>query len=37
MGKELGVATAVTAAMPKVYDPEKALRWVKNYNACFKH
>ena len=37
MGKELGVATAVTAAMPKVYDPEKVLRWVKTYNACFKH
>ena len=37
MGKELGVATAVTAAMPKTYEPDKVLRWVKNYNACFKH
>ena len=37
LGKEIGVATAVTAAMPKAYDPDKVLRWVKNYNACFKH
>ena len=37
MGKEIGVATAVTAAMPKTYEPDKVLRWVKNYNACFKH
>ena len=37
LGKEIGVATAVTAAMPKTYDPDKVLRWVKSYNACFKH
>ena len=36
LGKEIGVATAVTAAMPKAYDPEKVLRWVKSYNDCFK-
>ena len=37
LGREIGVVSAVTAAMPKAYDPEKVLRWVKNYNACFKH
>ena len=37
LGREIGVATAVTSAMPKTYEPDKVLRWVKNYNACFKH
>lgn len=37
LGKEIGVAAAVTAAMPKIYEPEKVQRWVRNYNACFKH
>ena len=37
MGVELVKATAVTAAMPKTYEKEKVLKWVKNYNNCFKH
>ena len=37
MGIELVKATAVTAAMPKTYEKEKVLKWVKSYNDCFKH
>ncbi|MGN0468601.1 MAG: NAD(P)/FAD-dependent oxidoreductase [Acutalibacteraceae bacterium] len=37
MGLELAKATAVTAAMPKTYDRQKVLKWVKQYNNCFKH
>ncbi len=37
MGLELAKATAVTAAMPKNYNRKKVLKWVKDYNDCFKH
>ena len=37
MGLELAKATAVTAAMPKTYNRKKVLKWVKDYNECFKH
>ena len=37
MGLELVKATAVTAAMPKKYDRTAVLKWVKEYNKCFKH
>ena len=37
LGREIGVVSAVTAAMPKTYEPDRVLRWVKNYNACFRH
>ena len=37
MGLELVRATAVTAAMPKKYDRKAVLKWVKEYNKCFKH
>lgn len=37
MGLELAKATAVTAAMPKKYDHNAVLKWVKRYNDCFKH
>lgn len=37
MGLELAKATVVTAAMPKKYDRKAVLKWVKQYNACFKH
>ncbi|MBQ8209056.1 MAG: NAD(P)/FAD-dependent oxidoreductase [Clostridia bacterium] len=36
MGLELVKATAVTAAMPKKYDRTAVLKWVKEYNECFK-
>ena len=36
VGREIAAAMAVCAAMPKTYDADKVLRWVKNYNACFK-
>ncbi len=37
MGLELVRATAVTSAMPKKYDRKAVLKWVKQYNNCFKH
>ncbi|MBQ7962175.1 MAG: NAD(P)/FAD-dependent oxidoreductase [Clostridia bacterium] len=37
MGLELVRATAVTASMPKNYDRKAVLKWVKEYNKCFKH
>lgn len=37
MGLELLRATAVTSAMPKKYDRKAVLKWVKQYNSCFKH
>ena len=37
MGIELVKATAVTAALPKTYEKEKVVKWVKSYNECFKH
>ncbi len=37
MGLELLRATAVTSAMPKKYDRKAVLKWVKEYNKCFKH
>ena len=37
MGLQLAKATAVTAAMPQKYDRKAILKWVKAYNACFKH
>ena len=37
MGLELAKATVVTAAMPKKYDRKAVLKWVKEYNKCFKH
>ncbi len=37
MGLELVRATAVTSAMPKKYDRKAVLKWVKEYNKCFKH
>ena len=37
MGLELAKATVVTAAMPKKYDRKAILKWVKEYNKCFKH
>ena len=36
LGREIAAAVAVCAAMPKSYDADRVLRWVKNYNACFK-
>lgn len=36
MGLELVKATAVTVAMPKTYDRTAVLKWVKEYNECFK-
>lgn len=36
MGLELAKATAVTAAMPKTYNRKNVLKWVKEYNNCFK-
>lgn len=36
MGLELVRATAVTAAMPKKYDRKAVLKWVRQYNECFK-
>ena len=37
MGLQLAKATAVTAAMPQTYNRKAILKWVKAYNACFKH
>ena len=37
MGLELVRATAVTSAMPKKYNRNAVLKWVKEYNKCFKH
>ncbi len=37
MGLQLARATAVTAAMPTKYNRKTILRWVEEYNACFKH
>lgn len=37
MGLQLAKATAVTAAMPTTYNRKTILRWVEEYNACFKH
>ena len=37
MGLELAKATVVTAAMPKKYGRKAILKWVKEYNKCFKH
>ena len=37
MGLQLAKATAVTGAMPQKYDRKAVLKWVKAYNACFKH
>ncbi|MBQ4571787.1 MAG: NAD(P)/FAD-dependent oxidoreductase [Clostridia bacterium] len=37
MGLQLARATAVTAAMPTTYNRKTILRWVDEYNACFKH
>lgn len=37
MGLELVRATVVTGAMPKTYNRKAVLKWVKNYNNCFKH
>ena len=37
MGLELAKATVVTAAMPKIYNRKAILKWVKEYNKCFKH
>ncbi len=36
MIKEIGAASAVVSAMPKVYNPKAVNAWVKQYNACFK-
>ena len=36
MGVQLGKATAVTAAMPSVYNRKAILKWVNEYNNCFK-
>ncbi len=37
MGLQLARATAVTAAMPTSYNRKTVLRWVHEYNSCFKH
>lgn len=37
MGLELAKATVVTAALPKTYNRKNVLRWVEEYNNCFKH
>ncbi|MBQ8767796.1 MAG: NAD(P)/FAD-dependent oxidoreductase [Clostridia bacterium] len=36
MGLQLARATAVTAAMPTSYNRKTVLRWVEEYNSCFK-
>ncbi len=36
MGLQLGKATAVTATMPQNYDRKSILKWVEQYNKCFK-
>lgn len=37
MIKDIGAVTVVTALMPKKYDVVAVNKWVKMYNACFKH
>lgn len=36
MGLQLARATAVTAAMPTIYNRKAVLKWVNEYNNCFK-
>lgn len=36
MGVQLGKATAVTAAMPQNYNRKAILKWVEQYNNCYK-
>ena len=36
MGLQLGKATAVTATMPQNYDRKSVIKWVEQYNKCFK-
>ncbi len=36
MGTDLAKTVAVTAAMPREYNRKAILRWVKEYNECFK-
>lgn len=36
LGVEIARATAVTAAMPKKYNRMAVLKWVRQYNECFK-
>ncbi len=36
MGLQLGKATAVTATMPQNYNRKAILKWVNEYNNCFK-
>lgn len=36
LGKEIAAVTAVTAAMPKEYNPERVCKWADKYNKCFK-
>ena len=36
LGLEIARATAVTAAMPKKYNRMAVLKWVRQYNECFK-
>lgn len=35
--KEIGAATTVTLAMPKIYNRKAVCAWVKQYNNCYKH
>ena len=37
MGVQLGQATVVTGAMPQKYNRKVILKWVEQYNKCFKH
>ena len=37
MGLQLGKATVVTGAMPQKYNRKAILKWVEQYNKCFKH
>ncbi len=34
---ELGKATVITGAMPKIYNRKAVNAWAKQYNNCFKH
>lgn len=36
LGMEIAKATVVTAAMPKKYNRMAVLKWVRQYNECFK-
>ena len=36
MVTSMGVAIVVSAMMPKKYNKNKALKWVENYNKCFR-